>query len=104
MTIISNISLFTIFRFDNIFTQNQYVYFGNDHCVVYLLYNTKKDPQYAHVTINTEKKIKPELNEFFTKPKVTFQDVAGLEEVKEELEVIDFVNKSENIKNGCKNS
>ena len=59
-----------------------------------------KNPQYAHATINTEKKEKDQnSNEFFTKPKVTFQDVAGLEEVKEELiEVIDFINQSEKYK------
>ncbi|ABW19517.1 ATP-dependent metalloprotease FtsH [Alkaliphilus oremlandii OhILAs] len=56
-----------------------------------------KKHQYAHATINTEKKEKDlNSNEFFTKPKVTFEDVAGLEEIKEELsEVIDFINQSE---------
>ncbi|KAB3535411.1 ATP-dependent zinc metalloprotease FtsH [Alkaliphilus pronyensis] len=59
-----------------------------------------KSPQYAHATINSEKKEKDQNgNEFFTKPKVTFEDVAGLDEVKEELiEVIDFIKKSEKYK------
>jgi len=59
-----------------------------------------KDPQYAHATINTDKKEKDQnSNEVFTKPNVTFEDVAGLEEVKEELsEVIDFINQSEKYK------
>lgn len=60
-----------------------------------------KSPQYAHATINSEKKNDKDqnTNEFFTKPKVTFEDVAGLDEVKEELiEVIDFIKKSEKYK------
>lgn len=59
-----------------------------------------KNPQFAHATINTEKKENPQNpNEFFTKPKITFEDVAGLDEVKEELiEVIDFIKKSEKYK------
>ncbi|WP_090553584.1 ATP-dependent zinc metalloprotease FtsH [Natronincola ferrireducens] len=56
--------------------------------------------QYAHATINNDKKESDQKdNEFFTKPKVTFEDVAGLDEVKEELiEVIDFINQSEKYK------
>lgn len=64
-----------------------------------------KTPQYAHATINNEKKEKDlNNNEVFTKPKITFEDVAGLDEVKEELvEVIDFIKKSEKyIKMGAK--
>ena len=59
-----------------------------------------KNRQYAHATINTEKKEKDQNNsEVFTKPKITFEDVAGLDEVKEELkEVIDFINQSEKYK------
>lgn len=61
-----------------------------------------KNPQYAHATINMEKKDKDKdqnSNETFTKPKTTFEDVAGLEEIKEELvEVIDFINESEKYK------
>ncbi|MDR5659584.1 ATP-dependent zinc metalloprotease FtsH [Serpentinicella sp. ANB-PHB4] len=58
-------------------------------------YRMNKNPQYAHAPIQQfEKKEKDQnSNEFFTKPKTTFEDVAGLEEVKEELsEVIDFIN------------
>ncbi|AKL94502.1 ATP-dependent zinc metalloprotease FtsH [Clostridium aceticum] len=52
--------------------------------------------QYAHAMINDEKKSCENNNEVFTKPKVTFEDVAGLDEVKEELvEVIDFINQTE---------
>lgn len=56
--------------------------------------------QYAHATANNEKKdTNQNGNELFTKPKVTFEDVAGLEEVKEELiEVIDFINQVEKYK------
>ncbi|MCC5910517.1 MAG: AAA family ATPase, partial [Clostridiaceae bacterium] len=56
--------------------------------------------QYAHATSNTDKKEKDQnSNETFTKPKSTFEDVAGLEEVKEELtEVIDFINQAEKYK------
>lgn len=64
-----------------------------------------KSPQYAHATLNSEKKEKDKgPNEFFTKPKVTFEDVAGLDEVKEELiEVIDFIKQSEKyIKMGAR--
>lgn len=64
-----------------------------------------KSPQYAHATINNEKKEKEANNsEIFTKPKITFEDVAGLDEVKEELiEVIDFIKKSDKyIKMGAK--
>ncbi len=40
-----------------------------------------------------------------TKPKTTFRDVAGLDEVKEELfEIVDFMKSPQNIKNGCKNT
>ncbi|MFW5647463.1 MAG: ATP-dependent metallopeptidase FtsH/Yme1/Tma family protein [Candidatus Alkaliphilus sp. MAG34] len=70
--------------------------------ILLFIYYTRlnKNPQYAHATLNTEKKDKDQSsNEFFTKPKTTFQDVAGLEGVKDELmEVIDFFNKTERYK------
>lgn len=69
--------------------------------LLFFYYNKlDKSPQYAHATINNEKKDKDQINaEVFTKPKITFEDVAGLDEVKEELiEVIDFIKKSEKYK------
>lgn len=101
LTIISNIFQFTSFQFYKVFTpKNNMLILGIT--VLLSIYYTilNKNPQYAHVTINTEKRDKNQSsNEFFTKPKVTFQDVAGLEEVKDELvEVIDFINKSEKYK------
>jgi len=59
-----------------------------------------KSPEYAHAHIKSEKKEKEQnSNEFFTKPKTTFEDVAGLSEVKEELiEVIDFINQPDKYK------
>lgn len=57
-------------------------------------------PQYAHATMNIEKKEKEKkTNELFSKPRVTFEDVAGLDEAKDELvEVIDFIKQSEKYK------
>ncbi|SET49646.1 cell division protease FtsH [Natronincola peptidivorans] len=66
--------------------------------VFLFIYYIKLDKpfQYAHATINEKKEAEQKSNEIFTKPKVTFEDVAGLEEVKEELiEVIDFINQVE---------
>ncbi|KAB3529818.1 ATP-dependent metallopeptidase FtsH/Yme1/Tma family protein [Alkaliphilus serpentinus] len=69
--------------------------------VLFFYYNKlDHSPQYAHATINNDKKEKDQHNaEIFTKPKITFEDVAGLDEVKEELiEVIDFIKKTEKYK------
>ncbi|ABR47809.1 ATP-dependent metalloprotease FtsH [Alkaliphilus metalliredigens QYMF] len=69
---------------------------------ILFIYYMKLDrpAQLAHATIKTEKKEKDtNTKETFTKPKTTFEDVAGLDEVKEELaEVIDFINQSEKYK------
>lgn len=77
--------------------ENRLLIFGVTTLLFIYSRKLNKKHQYAHATINTEKKEKePGSNEFFTKPKVTFEDVAGLEEIKEELsEVIDFINQSE---------
>lgn len=56
----------------------------------------EKNPQLAPETIITEKKKNDEKLNTSNKPDVSFRDVAGLEEVKEELqETIDFINNSE---------
>ncbi len=67
--------------------------------ILYLI-KIKRSSQYAHATILNSKKDENEKNnELFTKPQITFKDVAGLEEVKEELiEVIEFVNEIEKYK------
>ena len=101
LTIISNIFLFTNFKFNNTFTlKNNMLIFGITILLFIYYIRLDKNPQYAHATINTEKKDKDQnSNEFFTKPKTTFKDVAGLEGVKDELiEVIDFINNPEKYK------
>ncbi len=88
---------------NNYFTYgNRMLIFGVTILVSIYYMKLNKNPQYAHATINMEKKEKDKdqnSNETFTKPKTTFEDVAGLEEIKEELiEVIDFINESEKYK------
>ncbi len=98
LTAISNILGFANFRFSEVFTPRNNMIILGATILLFIYYTIlNKNPEYAHVTINTEKKDKTQNpNEFFTKPKITFEDVAGLEEVKYELiEVIDFINKSE---------
>ncbi|NLM05162.1 MAG: ATP-dependent zinc metalloprotease FtsH [Clostridiales bacterium] len=66
--------------------------------ILILIYYIKSEKpfQYAHATINNKKENTKNNNELFTKPAITFDDVAGLDEVKEELiEVIDFINNIE---------
>lgn len=101
LTAVSSVSQFADFQFGKIFTsKNNMLILGIT--ILLFIYHTRlnKNPQYAHATVNMEKKEKEQgSNEFFTKPKITFQDVAGLEEVKDELmEIIDFINKSEKYK------
>ncbi|NMA04338.1 MAG: AAA family ATPase, partial [Clostridiales bacterium] len=101
LTVISSISQFANFQFGDIsILKNNVLVLGIT--ILLFIYYTRlnKNPQYAHATLNTEKKDKDQSsNEFFTKPKTTFQDVAGLEGVKDELmEVIDFFNKTERYK------
>ncbi|MGV8146202.1 MAG: ATP-dependent metallopeptidase FtsH/Yme1/Tma family protein [Alkaliphilus sp.] len=66
---------------------------------LYLL-KLNSTPQYAHATVITEKKERDKkTNELFSKPIITFKDVAGLDEAKDELvEVIDFIKQSEKYK------
>lgn len=101
LTVISNFAKFTDSQFNNRFTSGDRMLILGITTLLFIYYiKLDKNPQYAHATINTEKKDKDQnSNELFTKPKVTFQDVAGLEEVKDELiEVIDFINQSERYK------
>ena len=101
LTIISNIFLFTNFKSNNIFTlKNNMLVLGITILIFIYYIRLDKNPQYAHATINMEKKDKDQnSNEFFNKPKTTFKDVAGLEGVKDELvEVIDFINNPEKYK------
>ncbi|TCQ04183.1 cell division protease FtsH [Serpentinicella alkaliphila] len=72
---------------------------GSTLLVLYYI-RLNKSPEYAHAHVKFDKKEKDQSpNEFFTKPKTTFEDVAGLGEVKEELiEVIDFINSPEKYK------
>ncbi len=101
LTVISSYSLFTGNELNNkLTTGDRFLVFGITICLFVYYLKLDKNPQYAHATINTEKKENPQNpNEFFTKPKITFEDVAGLDEVKEELiEVIDFIKKSEKYK------
>jgi len=101
LTIISSFAGWTNSELSNRFTSGDRVVILGITILLFLYYRKlDNNPQYAHATINTEKKEKDQnSNEVFTKPKVTFEDVAGLEEVKEELsEVIDFINQSEKYK------
>ncbi|WP_207753511.1 ATP-dependent zinc metalloprotease FtsH [Sporosalibacterium faouarense] len=71
-----------------------------------LVYYLKLDqsPQLVPATINAEKKKSDDKAKDDNKPDVSFNDVAGLDEVKEELqETIDFINNSEKyMKMGAK--
>ncbi|WP_427338407.1 ATP-dependent zinc metalloprotease FtsH [Caloranaerobacter sp. DY30410] len=63
-----------------------------------LIYYLKLDskPQLVPAAITNEKKKKEDGSKDNNKPRVSFNDVAGLDEIKEELqEVIDFINNSE---------
>ncbi|KPU26654.1 cell division protein FtsH [Caloranaerobacter sp. TR13] len=63
-----------------------------------LIYYLKLDskPQLVPAAITSEKKKKEDGSKDNNKPRVSFNDVAGLDEIKEELqEVIDFINNSE---------
>jgi len=63
-----------------------------------LIYYVKLDtlPSLAPASISSEKKKTDEATNENSKPKVSFDDVAGLDEIKEELqEIIDFINNSE---------
>ncbi|WP_026477059.1 ATP-dependent metallopeptidase FtsH/Yme1/Tma family protein [Alkaliphilus transvaalensis] len=106
LTVISSYSLWYGDSLNNRFSVGDRLLVAGITVFLFIYYiKLDKKPQYAHATINTEKKEKEQNgNEFFTKPKITFEDVAGLEEVKEELvEVIDFIKKSEKyIKMGAK--
>ncbi len=106
LTVISSYSLWVGDATNNRFSVGDRLMVVGITTFLFLYYiKLDKSPQYAHATINTEKNEKEQNgNEFFTKPKITFEDVAGLEEVKEELvEVIDFIKKSEKyIKMGAK--
>ena len=64
----------------------------------------EKNPQLAAETIITEKKKHDDKSNDSNRPDVSFNDVAGLDEVKEELqETIDFINNSEKyMKMGAK--
>lgn len=65
--------------------------------MAFLIYYIKLDsnPQLVTASINTEKTNTENTNNS-NKPNVSFKDVAGLEEIKEELqETIDFINNSE---------
>ncbi|HZK37766.1 MAG TPA: cell division protein FtsH, partial [Clostridia bacterium] len=81
LTAISSVAQFANFQFSNVFiSKNNMLILGIT--ILLFIYYTRlnKNPQYAHATLNTEKKDKEQNpNEFFTKPKTTFQDVAGLE-------------------------
>lgn len=63
-----------------------------------------KNPQLVHASIANEKKKTEDSSKENDKPDVSFNDVAGLDEVKEELqEIIDFINNSEKyVKMGAK--
>ncbi|SNT23298.1 cell division protease FtsH [Anaerovirgula multivorans] len=98
ITIISSLSLFSGDETNNSFVNKDRLLLIGITAFFFIYYIKLDKPfQYAHATINNEKKENDQNNnEFFTKPKVTFEDVAGLEEVKEELiEVIDFINEVE---------
>lgn len=64
----------------------------------------EKNPQLVLASISTEKKKNDDKTKDDNKPNVSFNDVAGLDEVKEELqETIDFINNSEKyMKMGAK--
>lgn len=98
ITIISSFSLFSGDEVNNSFGSKDRLLLIGITAFFFIYYIKLDKPfQYAHATINNEKKETDQNgNEFFTKPKVTFEDVAGLEEVKEELiEVIDFIKQVE---------
>lgn len=98
LTVLSNIFQFEGFKFNNILTPRSNMLILGVTVLLFIYYTRlNKNPQYAHAIVNTEKKEKEQSsNEFFTKPKTTFRDVAGLEGVKDELvEVIDFINSPE---------
>lgn len=98
MTIVSSFSSFSANEINNAFVSKTPLLLMAATLFWFIYYIKLDKPfQYAHATINNEKKEKDDNNnEFFTKPKVTFEDVAGLEEVKEELiEVIEFINEIE---------
>lgn len=95
LAIISSFSLFPRDEINNGFIIGNPLLLIGTTIFLFIYYIKLDKPfQYAHATINNDKKeCRENNNEFFTKPKVTFEDVAGLEEVKEELvEVIDFIN------------
>ncbi|GAB6086844.1 ATP-dependent metallopeptidase FtsH/Yme1/Tma family protein [Alkaliphilus crotonatoxidans] len=106
LTVISSYGLWTNGEVNRTFTFGDRILVIGITLFLFIYYiRLDKSPQYAHATINNEKKEKDQNNtEMFTKPKITFEDVAGLDEVKEELiEVIDFIKKSEKyIKMGAK--
>ena len=94
LIIISNTSLFIMNGIKSDFITGNPLLLISAATVLFIYFVKLDKPfQYAHATINNDKKeCKENCNEFFTKSKVTFEDVAGLEEVKEELvEVIDFI-------------
>lgn len=101
LTIVSSFAVWTNSELSTRFTSGDRLIILGLTILLFIYYKKlDNNPQYAHATINTEKKEKDQnSNEIFTKPKVTFEDVAGLEEVKEELsEVIDFINQAEKYK------
>lgn len=106
LTVISSYGLLTGGETNHTFTFGDRILVIGITLFLFVYYmKLDKSPQYAHATISSEKKDKDQNNaEMFTKPKITFEDVAGLDEVKEELiEVIDFIKKSEKyIKMGAK--
>lgn len=82
-------------NFDSLFSVS--IWGGTLFLLVYYL-KLDSDPQLAHSSIMMEKKVE-ETNKEHTRPNVSFDDVAGLDEIKEELhEVIDFINHSEKYK------
>lgn len=95
--------------FDNITFKN---FSTTDKILIWLLtfglfmyyVRLEKNPQLVPASISTEKKKNDDKTKDDNKPNVSFNDVAGLDEVKEELqETIDFINNSEKyMKMGAK--